>query len=225
MRTIKIAGLVSLFALSLLLSAAAQPAPSATAPTPAILANSPATGVIAATPAATPSPSPSSTPAVTAATPSPSPVMAEAATASSTPTSNPTPASAFGSNLLGGKEPVLDDEERAGVQVTDAWREKSYESMVSQAGTTGSVLFRYGASRARKRLASLILSLTRPEIPDKEPAEKDGDQGRWQRDNDRPGHSHIPVYRKGAGKIIHSPVNRTDVRTLQRRKMWFLKQN
>src|ERR1700761_9557885 len=107
MRTIKIAGLVSLFALSPLLSAAAQPSPSATAPTPAILANSPATGVIVATPAATPSPSP---------------VVAEAATTSSTPTSSPTPASAFGSNLLGGKEPVLDDEERAGVQVTDAWR-------------------------------------------------------------------------------------------------------
>jgi P-type conjugative transfer protein TrbG len=179
MRTIKIAGLVSLFALSPLLSAAAQPSPSATAPRPAILANSPATGVIVATPAATPSPSPSSTPRVTAATPSPSPVVAEAATTSSTPTSSPTPASAFGSNLLGGKEPVLDDEERAGVQVTDAWREKSYESMVSQAGTTGSVLFRYGASYPS--IVCAILQVTDIEL---EPGEvvtqvNVGDATRW----------------------------------------------
>jgi type IV secretory pathway VirB9-like protein len=105
--------------------------------------------------------------------------VAEAATASSTPTSSPTPASAFGSNLLGGKEPVLDNEERAGVQVTDAWREKSYESMVSQAGTTGSVLFRYGASYPS--IVCAILQVTDIEL---EPGEvvtqvNVGDTTRW----------------------------------------------
>jgi type IV secretion system protein VirB9 len=48
--------------------------------------------------------------------------------------------------LFGGKEPVLDEEERAGIEVTNAWRQKSYETMISQAGSSGSVLFRYGES-------------------------------------------------------------------------------
>src|SRR5262249_570545 len=69
-----------------------------------------------------------------------------AASASATPAAIPTPASTFRSELLGGKEPVLDAEERAGVEITDAWRQKSYESMASQAGVNGSVLFRYNQS-------------------------------------------------------------------------------
>jgi type IV secretion system protein VirB9 len=58
----------------------------------------------------------------------------------------PPPASTFSPSLLGGKEPELDAEEREGVEITAAWRQKSYESMVSQAGTSDSVVFRYDQS-------------------------------------------------------------------------------
>jgi type IV secretion system protein TrbG len=189
---IKIAGLVAVFALSpLVSSAAAEPAPSATVPaaaastsTPAILSQSPSAGVIAAA-----SPSPSSTPGLTAAMPSPSPVIeptpdrqginGQVPIASSIASPSPTPGSAFGSDVLGGKEPVLDDEERAGVEVTNAWRQKSYESMVSQAGTTGSVLFRYGESYPA--VVCAILQVTDIEL---EPGEvvtalNVGDTTRW----------------------------------------------
>ena len=123
---------------------AEEPAPSASPTAPPVLAQSPRAGVIeAATPAATPALSPSPTPAAgqAAATPSPS-VEASPGVANSAPT----PASTFNSQLLGGKEPELDAEERAGVEITAAWRQKSYESMVSQAGTSGSVMFKYDQS-------------------------------------------------------------------------------
>ena len=126
---------------------AEEPGPSASPTAPPVLAQSPRTGVIEAatpaTPAATPALSPSPTPAAgqAAATPSPS-VEASPGVANSAPT----PASTFNSQLLGGKEPELDAEERAGVEITAAWRQKSYESMVSQAGTSGSVMFRYDQS-------------------------------------------------------------------------------
>jgi type IV secretion system protein TrbG len=193
MTTIKIAGLVSLCASSLLVSVAAEPTPSAPVPaaaastsTPPILSQSPSAGVIAA---ASPSPSPSSTPGLTAGIPSPSPVIeptpvrqgidGQVPIASSSATPSPTPGSAFGSDLLGGKEPVLDEEERAGVEVTNAWRQKSYESMVSQAGTTGSVLFRYGESYPA--VVCAILQVTDIEL---EPGEvvtalNVGDTTRW----------------------------------------------
>ena len=126
---------------------AEEPAPSASPTAPPVLAQSPRAGVIEAatpaTPAATPALSPSQTPAAgqAAATPSPS-VEASPGVANSAPT----PASTFNSQLLGGKEPELDAEERGGVEITAAWRQKSYESMVSQAGTSGSVMFRYDQS-------------------------------------------------------------------------------
>jgi type IV secretion system protein VirB9 len=73
----------------------------------------------------------------------------------------------------------LDDEERAGVEITNAWRQKSYESMVSQAGTTGSVLFRYGESYPA--VVCAILQVTDIEL---EPGEvvtalNVGDTTRW----------------------------------------------
>ena len=162
------------------------PGPSVSATPPPILAQSPSGGVIAA---ATPSPSPSTTVAVPAATPAASPVLEpspvgqgvgdNAASVSAPPAPGATPGSAFGSELLGGKEPVLDDEERAGVEITDAWRQKSYESMVSQAGATGSVLFRYGESYPS--IVCAILQVTDIEL---EPGEvvtqvNVGDTTRW----------------------------------------------
>jgi type IV secretion system protein VirB9 len=81
--------------------------------------------------------------------------------------------------LLGGKEPELNDEERAGVQITDAWRQRSYQSMVSQPGTSGSVLFRYGESYPS--IVCAILQVTDIEL---EPGEvvtqvNVGDTTRW----------------------------------------------
>jgi type IV secretion system protein VirB9 len=106
----------------------------------------------------------------------PSPAVA---TASATPVALPTPASTFSNSLLGGKEPELDAEERAGVEITDAWRQKSYESMASQAGVNGSVLFRYDQSYPS--IVCAILQVTDIEL---EPGEvvtqvNVGDTTRW----------------------------------------------
>jgi type IV secretion system protein TrbG len=162
-----------------------EPGPSA-APSPQpVLAQNPPAGVIeAATPAPTPIPtpalSPSATPGVAQASPTPSPsVESSPAVSSASPGAVPTPASTFSSSLLGGKEPQLNDEERAGVQITDAWRQRSYQSMVSQPGTSGSVLFRYGESYPS--IVCAILQVTDIEL---EPGEvvtqvNVGDTTRW----------------------------------------------
>ena len=117
---------------------------------PPVLAQSPPAGVIeaatpAATPVATPAVSPSATPAPGQALPATSPV-AEASAAAANATPVPATGSTFNSSLLGGKEPELDAQERAGVEITEAWRQRSYESMMSQPGTSGSVIFRYNES-------------------------------------------------------------------------------
>ena len=162
-----------------------EPGPSAAPSPPPVLAQSPPAGVIeAATPAPTPIPTPalslSATPGVAQASPTPSPsVESSPAVSSASPGAVPTPASTFSSSLLGGKEPELNDEERAGVQITDAWRQRSYQSMVSQPGTSGSVLFRYGESYPS--VVCAILQVTDIEL---EPGEvvtqvNVGDTTRW----------------------------------------------
>jgi P-type conjugative transfer protein TrbG len=166
-------------------AAAEEPGPSVVPSPPAVLAQSPAAGVIAAaTPIPTPlaAPGPTVTPMPGQASPTASPsldVSPPAASASATPAAVPTPASTFRSELLGGKEPVLDAEERAGVEITDAWRQKSYESMASQAGVNGSVLFRYDQSYPS--IVCAILQVTDIEL---EPGEvvtqvNVGDTTRW----------------------------------------------
>jgi type IV secretion system protein VirB9 len=151
---------------------AEEPGPSASPTAPPVLAQSPRAGVIeaatpAVTPAATPALSPSPTPAAGQAMATPSPSV-EASSAST-----------FNSQLLGGKEPELDAQERAGVEITAAWRQRSYESMVSQAGTSGSVMFRYGQSYPS--IVCAILEVTDIEL---EPGEvvtqvNVGDTTRW----------------------------------------------
>jgi P-type conjugative transfer protein TrbG len=169
------------------LSAFAQNAGPPSPTGPGILAQSPVQGIIAPV-APSPTPSPTPTAAVASAAPIANPVSSSslgpgpdsgAVITAPTPAASPTPGSSFQSDLLGGKEPILDDEERAGVEVTDAWRQKSYESMVSQAGTTGSVLFRYGASYPS--IVCAILQVTDIEL---EPGEvvtqvNVGDTTRW----------------------------------------------
>jgi type IV secretion system protein TrbG len=177
------ASIFVILALTALSTFAGNPEPTG----PGILAQSPVQGIIApATPSPTPSPTP--TAAVAAAAPTANPVSSSspgpgpdsgAVITAPTSAASPTPGSSFQSDLLGGKEPILDDEEKAGVEVTDAWRQKSYESMVSQAGTTGSVLFRYGASYPS--IVCAILQVTDIEL---EPGEvvtqvNVGDTTRW----------------------------------------------
>jgi P-type conjugative transfer protein TrbG len=102
-----------------------------------------------------PSPSPMTadpTPVPSLESTTQSPAMAEApappsAAPAGTPVFNaPSAASSFTSRLLGGTAPVLSEEERAGVAVTNAWRDKSFSTMTSEAGVSGSVQFRYGES-------------------------------------------------------------------------------
>ena len=170
---------VVILALTSCFGVAEEPGSSAAPSSPAVLAQSPAAGVIAA---ATPIPSPTATPAQAQASPTVSPSAEPspaAASASATPVPVPMPASTFRSDLLGGKEPELDAEERAGVEITDAWRQKSYASMASQAGTSGSVLFRYGESYPS--IVCAILQVTDIEL---EPGEvvtqvNVGDTTRW----------------------------------------------
>src|SRR5262245_17773528 len=97
-------------------SAFAEERGPSTAPSPpAVLAQSPPGGVIeAATPV--PTPSPTATPALEQAAAAASPsVEPSPAVANASAMAVPTPASTFDSQLLGGKESELNDEERAGV--------------------------------------------------------------------------------------------------------------
>jgi len=48
--------------------------------------------------------------------------------------------------LLGGSNPVLTEQEKAGLAVTQAWKDRSYQTLVSQPGTNSSVQFRFGKS-------------------------------------------------------------------------------
>jgi type IV secretion system protein TrbG len=59
---------------------------------------------------------------------------------------SPSPDSKFDSDLLGGTNPMLTDQEKAGVDITRAWRDKSLETMVGHAGINASVEFRFGES-------------------------------------------------------------------------------
>ena len=168
-----------------------EPGPSTAPSPPAVLAQNPAGGVIqAATPAASASPSAApgqeqaSPMASASAEPSPAALSAApAATPGAPPGAEPAAASAspstFSSQLLGGKEPALDAQERAGVEITNAWRQRSYESMISQPGTSGSVLFRYDQSYPS--IVCAILQVTDIEL---EPGEvvtqvNVGDTTRW----------------------------------------------
>jgi hypothetical protein len=62
------------------------------------------------------------------------------------PAPSPTESSKFDSSLLGGTNPVLTEQERAGVNITQAWKDKSFETLVSQPGANSSVEFRFGES-------------------------------------------------------------------------------
>jgi type IV secretion system protein TrbG len=92
-------------------------------------------------------------PAGTSAGPevTPPPVTAQPSPAEPVPSPTPTAAPAaesskFDASLLGGSNPVLTSQERAGVNITRAWKDKSYETLVGQPGANSSVEFRFGES-------------------------------------------------------------------------------
>jgi len=97
---------------------------------------------------------------------------------SPTPQESPS-GSKFDSGLLGGNNPVLTDQERAGVAITQAMRDKSYSTMVGQAGANSSVKFRFGES-----LPSIVCAILQVTDIELEPGEAVthinlGDSTRW----------------------------------------------
>jgi type IV secretion system protein VirB9 len=87
------------------------------------------------------SPEPTATPAA-----QPSPTASPAVQVSAETPTTATQSSKFDQGLLGGTDPLLTEQERAGVAITQAWRDKSYETMVGQPGANSSVEFRFGQS-------------------------------------------------------------------------------
>jgi P-type conjugative transfer protein TrbG len=62
------------------------------------------------------------------------------------PSGQPTSSSKFDSSLLGGTNPTLTQQEQAGVAVTQAWKDKSYQTLMSKPGSNASVEFQFGES-------------------------------------------------------------------------------
>jgi type IV secretion system protein TrbG len=74
---------------------------------------------------------------------------------------------------------VLTEQERAGVNITQAWRDKSFATMVSQPGTNGSVAFRF-----RESLPSIVCAILQLTDIELQPGEvvtqlNVGDSTRW----------------------------------------------
>ena len=91
----------------------------------------------------------------------------------------PTQASKFNPGLLGGSNPVLTEQERAGVDITRAWKDKSYQTMVGQPGANSSVEFRFGQS-----LPSIVCAILQVTDIELQPGEvvthiNVGDSARW----------------------------------------------
>jgi type IV secretion system protein TrbG len=132
-------------------------------------------------------------------------------------TPTPPASSTFDSSLLGGSNPTLTEEERAGVNITQAWRDKSYSTMVGQAGTNSSVRFRFGES-----LPSIVCAILQVTDIELQPGEQIthinlGDSARWSVESARSGSGedqieHIIVKPRDIG-LSTSLVVTTDHRT------------
>jgi type IV secretion system protein TrbG len=72
------------------------------------------------------------------------------------------PSSKFDESLLGGTTRKLTPQEKVGVDVTDAWRDKSLETLVSRPGENASVQFRFGESLPS--IVTAILEVTDVEL-------------------------------------------------------------
>ena len=126
---------------------------------------------------------------------------------SASPSASPPPASGsetpFDPALLGGKNPVLNEEEQAGVNITRAWRDKSYETMVGTAGTNSSVRFRFDES-----LPSIVCAILQVTDIELQPGEAItninlGDSSRWSVES--------AVSGSGAEQIQHLVIKPRDI--------------
>jgi P-type conjugative transfer protein TrbG len=92
---------------------------------------------------------------------------------------SPSPASSFDADLLGGKDPILTPEEQVGVNITQAWRDKSLETMVGSPGHNASIQFRFGESYPS--IVCAVLQVTDVELENGETAThiNVGDSTRW----------------------------------------------
>lgn len=114
-----------------------------------------------------------------------------------------TNSSTFDPTLLGGRNPVLNDEEQAGVNITRAWRDKSYETMVGTAGTNSSVKFRFDQS-----LPSIVCAILQVTDVELQPGESItnihlGDSSRWSVES--------AVSGSGAEQIQHLVIKPRDI--------------
>jgi type IV secretion system protein VirB9 len=119
------------------------------------------------------------------------------------PTPSATPSSKFDPSLLGGSKPVLTDQEKLGVNVTESWRDKSLETVVSKPGVSPSTEFRFGESYPS--VVCSILQLTDIEL---QPGEvvtsiNVGDTTRWSIESARSG--------SGADQVEHLIVKPRDI--------------
>jgi type IV secretion system protein TrbG len=91
---------------------------------------------------------------------------------------NPPP-SGFDPGLLGGANPALTDQEKAGVAITQAWRDKSLRTLVGEPGQNSSVQFRFGESLPS--IVCAILQVTDIQLETGETAThiNVGDATRW----------------------------------------------
>lgn len=113
-----------------------------------------------------------------------------------------TPESKFDSNL-GGTNPELNEQEKKGVAVTEKWKDKSLDSLVSQPGVNSSVEFRFGESYPT--IVCAVLQVTDIELQKGESVTSInmGDTTRWIVQS--------AVSRSGADQIQHLIVKPTDI--------------
>jgi type IV secretion system protein VirB9 len=117
--------------------------------------------------------------------------------------SAPASATKFDPGLLGGKLPELTEQERIGVSVTQAWRDKSLETLVSKPGMSSSAQFRFGESYPT--VVAAILQVTDIEL---QPGEvitqiNIGDSTRWSVESAKSG--------AGADEVEHLIVKPRDI--------------
>jgi P-type conjugative transfer protein TrbG len=89
-------------------------------------------------------------------------VLISALLAASAFAQNPPASSKFDQSLLGGTNPELTPQEKAGVDVTNAWRDKSLETLVGHPGENAAVEFRFGESLPS--IVTAILQVTDVEL-------------------------------------------------------------
>jgi P-type conjugative transfer protein TrbG len=116
---------------------------------------------------------------------------------------SPPPSSKFDQSLLGGTDPVLSDQEKAGVAITQAWRDKSLQTLVGQPGENASVQFRFGESLPT--IVCAVLNVTDIEL---QPGElvthvNLGDSTRWTVEN--------AISGSGSSQVSHLIIKPRDI--------------